>query len=90
MRNFITKSLFSTSTMGIIVLSSVLSACSSEQHLVPSFAQNCPEVRSEMCTFDYRPVCGVSEDGSKKTYSNACVACSTTTKVQGYDLGECK
>lgn len=88
MHNTLIKPLFSITS--IIALSLLFSACSSQQKIIPSFTQACPEIRSEMCTFDFRPVCGFNDDGSKKTYSNACVACSTTTSVQGYDLGECK
>lgn len=36
----------------------------------------CQQPRPEMCTLDYRPVCAQRQDGSEKTYSNACTACS--------------
>ena len=49
----------------------------------------CPEVRPEMCTMDYNPVCGNLPDGSFKTYSNGCNACSDL-KVVSYFHGECK
>jgi hypothetical protein len=29
-----------------------------------------------MCTHEYRPACGLRRDGSRKTYGNACTACS--------------
>ena len=48
----------------------------------------CQEPRPEICTMDYVPVCGVLEGGGKKTYSNACVACSDTA-VNGYTEGAC-
>jgi len=38
---------------------------------------------------DYRPVCGTTESGELKTFSNACGACSDAT-VRGYSEGECK
>jgi len=52
-------------------------------------AVNCPEVRPEMCTMDYNPVCGSLSDGSFKTYSNGCNACSDQN-VNSYKPGECK
>ena len=49
----------------------------------------CPEVRPEICTMDYNPVCGSLSDGSFKTYSNGCGACSDPN-VRDYSPGECK
>ncbi len=43
----------------------------------------CPDTRPMMCTMDYTPVCGTSGDGSTKTYSNGCGACSNP-KVVSY------
>jgi len=48
----------------------------------------CGDPRPQMCTRDYRPVCGVSRDGSRKTYGNACGACSHQDVV-GHYSGEC-
>ena len=48
----------------------------------------CEEPRPEMCTMHYDPVCGVRDDGGKKTYSNACVACSDSAVI-GYTEGAC-
>jgi tetratricopeptide (TPR) repeat protein len=36
----------------------------------------CADPRPQMCTRDYRPACGLRRDGSRKTYGNACSACS--------------
>lgn len=36
----------------------------------------CADPRPQMCTKDYRPACGILRDGSRKTYGNACTACS--------------
>ena len=41
----------------------------------------CTEPRPEICTMDYNPVCGVHEDGSRRTYSNGCSACSNVNVV---------
>ena len=59
----------------------------------------CIAPRSEMCTREYMPVCGVRDTGircvkapcpsiERKTYSNACVACSDL-KVSAYSSGGC-
>lgn len=60
---------------------------------------NCPEVRPEMCTQMYDPVCGLMDSGIRcittpcpstthKTFGNACTACSDE-KVTSYFDGEC-
>jgi len=49
----------------------------------------CTEPRSQVCTQDYRPVCAILLDGSLKTYSNGCNACSDPA-VTGYREGACE
>jgi hypothetical protein len=49
----------------------------------------CPEPRPQVCTQDYRPVCAMMHDGSFKTYSNGCSACSDPA-VTGYREGACE
>ena len=49
----------------------------------------CPEPRPRLCTMDYRPVCAKLNDGSVKTYSNGCSAC-TDPVVTGYRDGACE
>ena len=49
----------------------------------------CKEPRPQMCTREYRPVCAKLEDGSMKTYSNGCTAC-TDPKVVGYVPDACE
>ena len=60
----------------------------------------CNDPRPQMCTREYRPVCADVDTGvrcikapcpstKRKTYSNACTACSDS-KVYGYTLGVCK
>jgi tetratricopeptide (TPR) repeat protein len=41
----------------------------------------CADPRPQMCTRDYRPACGLHRDGSRKTYGNACTACSDADVV---------
>ena len=50
---------------------------------------SCPENRPEICTMDYTPVCARHIDGSFKTYSNGCTAC-TNPSVEGYVEGACE
>ena len=46
------------------------------------------EQRSQMCTKEYRPVCGVDTQGNIQTFGNACTACANTS-IQEYWEGEC-
>ena len=48
----------------------------------------CTEQRPEVCTREYDPVCGYKSDGTSKTYSNGCSAC-TEKEIIGYNYGEC-
>ncbi|NRB40570.1 MAG: hypothetical protein HRU20_19235 [Pseudomonadales bacterium] len=48
----------------------------------------CSDPRPQMCTMDYTPVCGVTADGQKKTYGNACGACADVA-VLSYQEGVC-
>ena len=49
----------------------------------------CTDPRPQVCTQDYRPVCAYLEDGSYKTFSNGCNACSDPA-VNGYRQGPCE
>jgi hypothetical protein len=49
----------------------------------------CPEIRPEVCTQEYDPVCALRKDGSYKTYSNGCSSCSDT-EVVGYMADACE
>ncbi len=48
----------------------------------------CKDPRPQLCTMDYRPVCGTTKSGENKTYSNGCGACSVPS-VLSYRPGEC-
>ncbi len=48
----------------------------------------CADPRPQMCTKDYRPACGLLRDGTRKTYSNACSACSDP-QVMTQGAGAC-
>ncbi len=60
---------------------------------------SCGDERPQMCTREYRPVCGSRDTGVRsvttpcqstelKTYGNACTACADE-KVISYIAGEC-
>lgn len=57
-----------------------LTACAGSDSL-PANATLCKEPRQPMCTREYRPVCGVSEDGTVKVYGNGCDACAHSSVV---------
>jgi hypothetical protein len=80
------------------------SGCQSPQP-APSVAEapretiECVDPRPELCTQDYRPVCGLRDTGIRcvttpcdstewKTYSNGCTACSDPD-VERYRPGAC-
>ncbi|MDX2494977.1 MAG: hypothetical protein QNK27_08465 [Desulfuromusa sp.] len=66
----------------------LLAGCAASKLQPVANLTTCSEPRPEICTMDYRPVCG-QLDGSSKTYSNGCVACSDL-QVTGYVEGECQ
>lgn len=55
---------------------------------MPVAGGQCADPRPQMCTKDYRPACGQLRDGSRKTYSNACTAC-TDPQVVAQGAGAC-
>lgn len=55
---------------------------------MPVAGGQCADPRPQMCTRDYRPACGVLRDGSRKTYGNACTACSDP-EVVSQGAGAC-
>ena len=50
--------------------------------------EQCSEPRPQMCTMEYRPVCGITKDGADKTYGNGCGACGDA-EVISFTEGEC-
>lgn len=48
----------------------------------------CTEPRPQVCTYEHRPVCGRLEGGTFRTYSNACLACSSGN-VTSWTAGRC-
>ncbi len=49
---------------------------------------HCGEKRPEICTMEYLPVCAELDDGTWKTCSNACSACSDKDVVK-YQVNPC-
>ena len=78
------------SSGGLLLVMAFLTACTAtgQPKADVTNSTRCTEPRPEMCTMDYNPVCGHLADGSSKTYSNGCGACSDP-KVLSYSQGEC-
>lgn len=57
-------------------------ACAAEE------MKACEGPRPEVCTLDYRPVCGQLTDNETKTFGNACMACGDASVI-GFFEGEC-
>jgi hypothetical protein len=82
----------SAQPFGVLLAAAILFGCSDGS--VPQDAPDdptltrCVDPRPQVCTREYRPVCGESKDGSTKTYGNACTACSDPAVV-GHRPGEC-
>ena len=49
----------------------------------------CSEPRPQMCTQHFDPVCAQTADGTKKTASNGCIACTDKSTVS-YIRGRCE
>lgn len=49
----------------------------------------CPISRPTICQQDYRPVCGIVDGNSFKTFSNSCAACADT-QVDYWTNGQCR
>lgn len=50
--------------------------------------ERCMEPRAQVCTREYRPVCGLRDTGEWQEYGNGCTACADS-QVLGYTLGQC-
>lgn len=78
---------FST-VLTFISASFLTSSCVSDESVAKENLTLCPDVRPQICTQDYNPVCARLEDGSWKSYPNGCTACGDP-KVVGYRKGDC-
>ena len=76
-------------TIMLCVAAVILVACAASERSVPDAAGRCAEPRPEICTREYRPVCGVQNNSLAKTYGNACTACADGQVIY-YLEGACK
>ncbi|WP_373090752.1 hypothetical protein [Zhongshania sp.] len=86
----------------LILTLGVLSACTTQAKPEAPMAEgfkSCETPRPQMCTREYRPVCGHIDTDIRcintpcpsqrhQTYGNACSACAED-KVMGYEQGDC-
>lgn len=47
----------------------------------PAGQVTCTMPRPQVCTKEFRPVCGTRADGTRRTYGNACDACADANVV---------
>jgi len=73
---------------GLVVLLSACATTPPDESGMDTAAQACEEPRPQVCTMDYRPVCGNLADGSVKTYANGCGACGDAS-VSSWIEGAC-
>ena len=77
----------------LLMLALSVSACAAENTdgksttITQSPGIACKE-RSDMCTMEFLPVCGIRSNSSVETFSNACTACSDESIIW-YNKGEC-
>lgn len=78
------------SNYNILLLLTILfvAGCSPTEEISDNTITVCPDIRPEICTQQYQPVCAQTSD-SEKTFSNACVACSDASVV-GYVADACE
>jgi len=81
----------SNSRIAALIVAAVGSGCNSAPHPAHLDAESsrCSDPRPEVCTSHYDPVCGIDEDGSRRTYGNACNACADPAIVR-HMPGECR
>ena len=77
----------------LFLMGTLVSACAvySEKSPRSSVSEQavCEDPRPQICTSEYNPVCASYKDGSKKTASTGCTACSDY-EVAGHMKGACE
>jgi hypothetical protein len=87
---FCTLLIFGSALICISMLScTMVSRQKPESKIVDPGLTICPEIRPEVCTMDYQPVCAQLRDSGFKPYSNGCTACSDQN-VTAYSDGACE
>jgi hypothetical protein len=69
--------------LAVLVL---LAGCSSPPP--PSLATPCPDIRPQVCTMEYAPVCARLVAGGTRQYSSGCNACADDA-VASHVAGPC-
>ncbi|WP_114326065.1 hypothetical protein [Candidatus Colwellia aromaticivorans] len=70
-------------------LFTTITACTANTDKSVNNIVTCIDPRPQICTMDYRPVCGLMNENKIKTYSNGCGACSDP-KVLSYTDQACQ
>ena len=73
----------------VVITAFFLVSCASHDGGKPqSLSTECEDPRPQVCTMIYDPVCGMTGDGTRKTYASGCSACSHADVIS-YEKGEC-
>lgn len=77
--------------LAIFLISLSLFSCAATEKKaeVEVVLTKCKKPKPQICTQEYKPVCGYEVDANYKTFSNACTACSNANVVS-YANGVCK
>jgi hypothetical protein len=71
----------------LIAFLAFLVACSTNRtDQLPENITACPEERPQICSMIYAPVCALTNDGSRKTFTSDCVACGDDAVI-GFEKG---
>lgn len=65
----------------------LLAGCSSPQPPAP-LVNRCPDIRPQVCTMEYAPVCAELAGGGRREYSSGCNACADDAVV-AHTAGPC-
>ena len=74
------KSLCKIVSVLLVALISLLQlSCATHNHEAMDYGElvECTSPKPEVCTREYKPVCGFEADGNHSTFSNSCTACAS-------------
>ena len=66
----------------------MIAACTSKPPIDPEGMTLCGTPRPQVCSMEYDPVCGHTENGKSESYASACMACSDSS-ITAYTAGNC-